>query len=76
MAGFVLKHYLPRFSQFRRALHTCKCGWSGTGAMMRNGSYSGLGVNKLCPKCGEHHSFAKFSAVVENGTPDDWPPVG
>ena len=31
---------LDHYSEFRRAFHTCKhCGWSGTGAMMKNGRW-------------------------------------
>lgn len=45
---------LDHYSQFRRAIHTCKhCGWRGSGAMMKNGSHYGLGIDKHCPKCGE-----------------------
>ena len=57
---------LDHYSEFRRAFHTCKhCGWHGKGTSMKNGSYNSLGINKHCPECGEHHSFAKFSALVE-----------
>jgi hypothetical protein len=67
---------LDHYSEFRRAFHTCKCGSSGTGAMMKNGECTGLGIDKRCPACGEHHSFAKFSVLVEDDCPDGWPPVG
>jgi hypothetical protein len=41
---------LDHYSVFRRVNHTCPhCGWSGTGAMMTNGSYTGLGISKHCP---------------------------
>lgn len=36
---------VDHYSEFRRAIHTCKCGWSGTGAMMRNGTYGSLGLH-------------------------------
>jgi uncharacterized protein (DUF983 family) len=42
---------------------------------MKNGSYNSLGINKLCPNCGEHHSFTKFSVLVEDDCPEDWPSV-
>lgn len=36
---------------------------------MKNGSC----INKHCPECGERHSFAKFSVLVEGDTPNEWP---
>ena len=65
---------LDDYSQFRRAIHTCKCGWLGTGAMMKNGECTGLGIDKHCPACRKFYGFAKVSVLVEKGTPDDWPP--
>lgn len=50
-------------------------GWRGKGATMKNGSDNSLGINKHCPDCGERHSFAKFSALVEDDAPGDWPPL-
>lgn len=68
---------LDHYSKFRRAFHTCEhCGWYGKGASMKNGSYNSLGINKHCPECGERHSFAKFSVLVEDDCPDDWPSLG
>jgi hypothetical protein len=67
---------LDHYSEFHSAFHTCKCGSSGTGAMMNNGECTGLGIDKLYPACGERHTFAKFSALVEDDCPDDWPPIG
>jgi uncharacterized protein (DUF983 family) len=42
---------------------------------MNNSAYNLLGINKHCPVCGERHSFAKFSVIVEDDCSDDWPPV-
>lgn len=67
---------LDYYSQFRQAIHTCKCGWRGPGGWMNNGSYTSLGIDKHCPKCGAFHTFAKFSVIAGNDDPDDWPPVG
>jgi hypothetical protein len=67
---------LDHYSKFRRALHTCKhCGWTGHGAALKNGKHTSLGIDKHCPKRGVLHSFAKFSVVVDDDTPDDWPPT-
>jgi hypothetical protein len=65
---------LDHYSQFRRAIHSCKCGWTGRGAAMKNGSYTGLGIDKHCPKCGEFYAFPKFSVIVDYETAEDWPP--
>jgi predicted RNA-binding Zn-ribbon protein involved in translation (DUF1610 family) len=60
---------LDHYSEFRRTIHTCKhCGWRGSGAMMKSGNYTSIGIDKHCPECGEHHSCAKFSMIVQNET--------
>ena len=75
MIAIIVK-LLDHYSEFRRAFHTCEaCGWRGTGAGMDNGAYNSLGIEKHCPKCGERYDFAKFSVIVENDCPDDWPPL-
>ena len=68
---------LDYYSEFRRTFHTCKhCGWHGKGTDFNNGTFNCLGINKLCPSCGEQHTLARFDQLVEDHYPDDWPPVG
>jgi hypothetical protein len=38
---------------------------------MKNGDYTGLGMDRHCPECGERYGFAKFSVVAGNNDPDD-----
>lgn len=42
--------------------------------MMTNGNVMALRIEKNCPECGELYGFAKFSQLVEDDTPNDWPP--
>ena len=62
---------LDHYSEFRHAFHTCKCGWSGTDAMMRSGNGTGLGIDKHCPSFGELYDFARFSELVGDEVDDD-----
>ena len=73
---FIAVKLLDHYSQFRRTFHTCEaCGWSGPGGWMDSGPFTCLGVDKFCPACGEFYAFAKFSVIVGDDDPDDWPPI-
>ena len=58
--------------KFERAIHSCKCGWSGPGEAMVSGESYGDGIDKHCPQCGELWGFVQWSVSVADAAPADW----